>query len=302
MSTGNAVRGRRVVTVEEVVEVEVLMTATMAMTAHTALPPPLAGVQAGGSGVGSGGRMLAPMNTRRPRAAELGTILSVWAHPDDETYLAAGVMAGAADRGQRVVCVSATAGEHGTSDPHVWPPDRLARVRRWEAAAAMAVLGVAEHRILGLPDGRLADHHEHGLAMVGELLDEVRPDTILTFGADGMTFHPDHVVVHRWVTEAWERRGRPCRLLYATPTAEHLDRFGELYEQWGSYMTDERPTGIGSDDLSVHVLLGGWRLDRKLTALRALASQTGPLLARLDPAVYAEQVAEEAFVDAVRAA
>ena len=72
----------------------------------------------------------------------LGTILSVWAHPDDETYLAAGVMAAARDNGQRVVCVAAPAGEHGTDDPQVWPPARLGPVRRWEAAAAMAVIGV----------------------------------------------------------------------------------------------------------------------------------------------------------------
>ncbi len=153
----------------------------------------------------------------------LGTILSVWAHPDDETYLAAGVMAAASDRGQRVVCVSATAGEHGTTDPEAWPPARLGAVRRWEAAAAMAVLGVAEHRILGLPDGALAEHDDARAGTIGRLLDEVRPDTILTFGPDGMTFHPDHIAVHRWVTEAWERRGRRCRLLYATPTVEHLD-------------------------------------------------------------------------------
>ena len=41
--------------------------------------------------------------------AELGTILSIWAHPDDETYLAGGLMASARDGGQRVVCASATA-------------------------------------------------------------------------------------------------------------------------------------------------------------------------------------------------
>jgi LmbE family N-acetylglucosaminyl deacetylase len=58
----------------------------------------------------------------RTTVAELGAILSVWADPDDETYLAAGVMAAAADRGQRVVCVSATAGGHGTSDPEARPP------------------------------------------------------------------------------------------------------------------------------------------------------------------------------------
>ena len=142
--------------------------------------------------------------------ADLGTILSVWAHPDDETYLAGGVMAAAAERGQRVVCVSATAGEHGTPDPQTWPPERLGQLRRWEAAAAMAVLGVSEHRFLGLPDGALVDHEAEGRAAIGRLLDEIEPDTILTFGPDGVTFHPDHIAVSRWTTSAWER-ARPPR-------------------------------------------------------------------------------------------
>ena len=40
--------------------------------------------------------------TSNDAVAELGTILSIWAHPDDESYLAAGVMAAA--RGQRPAC------------------------------------------------------------------------------------------------------------------------------------------------------------------------------------------------------
>lgn len=120
-----------------------------------------------------------------------GTVLSVWAHPDDETYLSGGLMAAAVDAGQRVVCVSATAGEHGTSDPTTWPAARLGRLRRWETAAAMAVLGVTEHRFLDLPDGGLADlAHEDGVERVAALLDKIRPDTILTFGPDGITGHP----------------------------------------------------------------------------------------------------------------
>lgn len=230
--------------------------------------------------------------------AELGTILSIWAHPDDETYLAAGVMAAATDQGQRVVCVSATAGEHGTSDPKAWPPGRLARVRRWEAAAAMAVLGVTEHHILGLPDGALAQRDAHGTKTVGRLLDDIQPDTILTFGPDGMTFHPDHIAVHRWVTEAWHQHGRRARLLYATSTVEHLTRFRDLYEQWDMYMTAQRPAGTPTDDLAIHLQLDEEQLDRKLTALSALATQTRHLIARLDPMTYAAQVAEEAFVDA----
>jgi LmbE family N-acetylglucosaminyl deacetylase len=229
---------------------------------------------------------------------ERGSILSVWAHPDDETYLAAGVMAAAADHGQRVVCVSATAGEHGTADPDTWPPLRLARRRTWEAAAAMAVLGVADHRFLGFPDGRLTDHDEEGRVAVGRLIDEVRPDTILTFGPDGVTFHPDHITVSTWVTAAWEQRGRPCRLLYAAYTAEHLARFGATYEELGIYMTEERPTGATAEQLAVHVQLDGWQLDRKLTALAAMASQTSEVMATIDPVTFAANIAEEAFVDA----
>jgi LmbE family N-acetylglucosaminyl deacetylase len=232
--------------------------------------------------------------------ASLGTILSIWAHPDDETYLAGGVMATARDLGQRVVCASATAGELGTADPLTWPPARLGEVRRWEAAAAMAVLGVDEHHILGLPDGGLADHDTDGVAWARELIERVAPDTILTFGPDGSTFHSDHIAVHRWVSHAWHALGRPGHLLYATNTPEHLDGFAERFEEWNVYMTDERPAGTPSAELALHLCVDGRLLDRKLTALRAMASQTAELSVKLDPAVYAALVAEEAFVAASR--
>jgi len=46
----------------------------------------------------------------------LGTVLGVWAHPDDETYLSAGLMARSVEQGARVVCVTATRGEEGSWD------------------------------------------------------------------------------------------------------------------------------------------------------------------------------------------
>lgn len=228
----------------------------------------------------------------------LGTILSIWAHPDDETYLAAGLMAAARDDGRRVVCAVASAGERGTDRPDLWPPERLGRVRRWESVAAMAVLGVDEHEIAGLPDGSLTEHDEAGLAWAGRLLEEVRPDTVLTFGADGQTFHPDHVAVHRWVTRAWRERGCSGRLLYAALTTAHLEQFGRDYDEWGVWMTDDRPVGVAAADLDLRLVLDGPDLDRKLTALRAMATQTGDVVATLPPERYAAMVAEETFVAA----
>jgi LmbE family N-acetylglucosaminyl deacetylase len=234
----------------------------------------------------------------RRHIAELGTILSIWAHPDDETYLAGGLMAAAAANGQRVVCVTASAGERGTDDPALWPPARLGPVRRMEAAAAMAALGVREHFVLGLPDGDLAACDGVGKRLVGQLFDQVRPDTVLTFGPDGITFHPDHVAVHRWVGHVWQEWGRSARLLHATWTLDQLERFGRMHEEHGVYMTDDRPTGAHPHEMAVHLTLEGAALDQKLVALRAMATQTGPMLEALGPDAYAVHVADEAFVDA----
>ena len=239
-----------------------------------------------------------PAGIRRA-VAELGTILSVWAHPDDETYLSGGIMAVAASNGQRVVCVSATAGELGTSEPGLWPPERLGRVRRWEAAAAMAVLGVGEHRFLDLPDGGLAalDPGEP-VARLTALVEEVRPDTILTFGPDGGTFHPDHQTVSAWSGRAWEAAGSPGRLLHAAPADDHLAEWAELYERWNVYMTDERPSGVPAGDLAIDLRLDGELLDRKVAALSAMYTQIGPSLAAIGEDTFRAANDRESYVEA----
>jgi LmbE family N-acetylglucosaminyl deacetylase len=155
----------------------------------------------------------------RLSVAELGTVLGVWAHPDDEAYLSAGLMAAARDAGQRVVVATATYGEQGTPDPQRWPAQRLAALRRYELAASLAVVAVHEHRWLGYTDGGCAAvEPQAGASVVGRLIDEVRPDTIVTFGPDGMTGHPDHQTISAWVSQAWQASGRSARLLHATRT------------------------------------------------------------------------------------
>ena len=233
------------------------------------------------------------------RVEDLGTILSVWAHPDDETYVAGAVMAGAVDAGQHVTCVSMTAGELGTEDPDRWPPERLARRRRREAIAAMAVLGVRDHRIVGLRDGELASiGDDDGAELVAGLIEELRPDTILTFGPDGMTYHPDHIAVSRWVRCAWERTGTTARLLQATVTVEHFERFLPLYEEWGVFMEERRPEP--SADPALSLTAAGDALDRKVAALAAMASQTAGAIAQLGEDLYEVMNADEAFVEVRR--
>jgi LmbE family N-acetylglucosaminyl deacetylase len=228
----------------------------------------------------------------------LGTILSIWAHPDDETFLAGGIMAAAAARGQRVVCVCATAGEHGTDDPSRWPPERLGRIRRFEASAAMAVLGVDEHHFLDLTDGGLAAlDPEQPIERLAALMADVRPDTILTFGPDGATYHSDHHAVSGWAGMAWQSVGRPGRLMHAAVTEEFLAEFGKDYEEWGVYMTDERPAGVPTSELAVRARLDERTLDRKITALCAMHTQVAPSLRLLGEDRFRILNQQECYVD-----
>src|SRR5689334_2010732 len=85
---------------------------------------------------------------------DLGTVLAVWAHPDDETYLTGGLFAALTNAGHRVVCITASRGEAGGASGSA---TRLARLRTEELEAALKVLGVEEHHWLDYPDGGCAD-------------------------------------------------------------------------------------------------------------------------------------------------
>ncbi len=157
-------------------------------------------------------------------ATALGAVLTVWAHPDDEAYLAGGLLAALRDAGHRVVCVTATRGE--AADPAADAAERaaLAAVRTRELEAALGVLGVTEHHWLDLPDGGLAGVDPAGPATGSSaLVDEVRPDTVVTFGPDGFTGHTDHRAVSHWTDLGVARStyGAQARLLHAV-TQEHL--------------------------------------------------------------------------------
>ena len=231
-------------------------------------------------------------------------MLGVWAHPDDEAYLSAGLMALARRHGRRVVVVTATAGEHGTNDPDCWPPVRLARRRRREMAASLAAIGVHEHRWLGYSDGACADADEgEAITTIGEIIDAVEPHTIVTFGPDGMTGHPDHCAVSAWTTAAWASRRRHypgSRLWYATLLPSFHQEWGGLNDSIGIFPAEATPPETPDDEAAAIIRCEGWLARRKAAALRAHASQVRPLIDLVGEAVYDRWWSVEAFVDATR--
>lgn len=223
----------------------------------------------------------------------LGALLTVWAHPDDETYLAGGLMAAAVQAGLPVTCVTATAGEQGGRR------DQEAEVawrRSEELAEALAVLGVTDAVLLGQPDGCCSTVDPAGpVAALLDLLDTRRPDTIVTFGRDGLTGHPDHQAVSSWVSAAVLLHPGPRpRVLHATETADQVARVAGIDGIYAPGL----PRTHRPDQLALALQLEGAALDAKVQALRAHRSQTGGLEAALGADAFRRWVAGEQFVDA----
>ncbi|HVL91077.1 MAG TPA: PIG-L family deacetylase [Actinomycetota bacterium] len=227
---------------------------------------------------------------------ELGTILGVWAHPDDETYLSAGLMAAGRREGRRIVCVTATRGEGGSWDEDRWPSSELGAIREKELDRCLAVLGVDEHSWLDYPDGGLHEIDDaEGIARVAAIVEEVEPDTILTFGPDGMTGHTDHQAVSRWATAAFARSAKPgATLHYATTVQSWADRWLPVFERFNVFFAGGPPIDK-EEDLSINFVLPQDLLDLKLKAIEEHVSQVEGMLEAFGEDVFSESMNAEYF-------
>jgi len=146
-------------------------------------------------------------------------LLLVHAHPDDESLWTGGTIARYAAAGIHVTLVTCTLGEEGEIIPSrlrelaADAADQLGGYRIGELRAACAALGVSDHRWLG-GIGRWRDSgmagvaaNQHPRAFAGgalaeqadalaEVIADVRPQVVVTYGPDGGYGHPDHVRAH----------------------------------------------------------------------------------------------------------
>jgi len=148
-------------------------------------------------------------------------LLAVVAHPDDAELLCAGALIRSADHGHRSGVLDLTAGEAGSFG--------TASARAEETNLATALLGLAERRNAGLPDGRLLNNPASRLTVAG-LLRELRPRVVITHWPEAR--HPDHRAASELVRDACFVAGmrnaglegephRPFKLLYALAYQEH---------------------------------------------------------------------------------
>lgn len=155
-----------------------------------------------------------------------GTLLAVFAHPDDERIVGP-LLARYAREGHRVHLVIATDGSKGvTSHAGIPAGAGLARVRASEARCAAERLGIEPPTIVGLEDGGLASFANLGTLRqeLRRLLGTLRPDALVTIGPEGGTGHPDHRLVGNVATEVVQSvtDGEPPALYYASVPAERM--------------------------------------------------------------------------------
>jgi LmbE family N-acetylglucosaminyl deacetylase len=176
-----------------------------------------------------------------------GTLVAIFAHPDDESIVSP-ALARYAREGTKVYVVVATDGRKGVS-PHARIPagDSLATVRAGEARCSAAALGAQPPVLLGFEDAGLSV----GSPWPGEPLDrlgkrietalrELRPDAVITWGPEGGYGHADHRLVGDVVTQVFQSGAvaGPTNLYYVGFLA---DRFAQSPRWFGMHIYPTAP-------------------------------------------------------------
>lgn len=229
--------------------------------------------------------------------AGLGTILGVWAHPDDETFSSAGIMATAAQNGQKVICITATKGEKGVQDESRWPADKLGDIRAHELAQALKIIHVQHHHWLGYPDGACKDVNENeAIIKIQEFIDLYNPDSILTFGPEGMTGHDDHCTVSRWVSKAVE--GLDVALYHTVQLYEIYEEMREADSKFNFFFNIDEPPLVEAKDCAILLRLSEDLIDKKFRCLSSMPSQYDGMLKHFSRESVCKMICTEAFIQA----
>lgn len=138
-----------------------------------------------------------------------GCVVFLHAHPDDEAIFTGGTIRLLANNGIRSVVIFATAGERGIA-PCGSSLEHVASIRTGEIETAAHQLGVSRIVHLGFEDsgmpgdnlgstsGTLAAAPISQVAdAVAQVLADEQASCLISYDANGIYGHPDHVVVHR---------------------------------------------------------------------------------------------------------
>jgi LmbE family N-acetylglucosaminyl deacetylase len=251
------------------------------------------------------------------------TLLAVHAHPDDETIATGGILARYSAEAVRTVLVTCSSGDLGeVADRHLLGGSTVGGLRERELEAATSILGVARLVQFGYGDSGMpgwphntrpgaffAAPLEHAAARLVRILDEERPQVVVTYDATGGYEHPDHVKAHLVTVAAVARAGaaRPAKLYFVRYPLTWSRAFVAALRAEGIAAPGSAPTGADAgpdvheigvpDDVVTTAIDIRPYLATKRAALALHRSQMPPdhFLMRMSPEVAARFWACEFF-------
>jgi LmbE family N-acetylglucosaminyl deacetylase len=136
-------------------------------------------------------------------------LVAIFAHPDDEAFGTGGTLAKYAHEGVEVHLVMATLGQAGQiANPEVTLDQPMGVLRERELRRACQQYGIKELHLLGYMDGHTPIvSQSEAVYKIVQLLRELKPQVVISFGPEGIYGHYDHLAVHRWATAAVELAG-----------------------------------------------------------------------------------------------
>lgn len=239
------------------------------------------------------------------------SVLAIFAHPDDESLVAGGTIKACSEKGLDIVIISLTRGEQGSiASPDLATRETLGVMREAELRAAGNKLGAKTVECFDYPDGELtwADTTEIE-NILSERIRRWQPDIIITFGADGFYWHPDHIAVHELTKAALSSLQNddfsPSLYFAAYPEgrmselAQRLESRGLNFNAWGL-----KPSafGVPAGDITTRLDVRAF-LNAKLEALNCHRTQFAKdnTFVSLPPDLAEEFLGREYFIKDVSA-
>jgi LmbE family N-acetylglucosaminyl deacetylase len=223
-----------------------------------------------------------------------GTLATILAHPDDETFGVGGTLIRYASEGIAAHSLCLTEGEKGWAGGEggpVVPREHVGAARALELAEAGRRMGLASVTCLKYPDGGLEGVTEDYVVRdIVRWLRRVRPDVVITWGPDGGYGHPDHIAAGLRALRAIELAGiarhepelgdhvhvKRCYRFVAG--AEFVDALQRLESGFADYMKTltVKPQRWTRERLGAAIDIAPYE-SRKLEAMEAHRTQTPDL-------------------------
>src|SRR5262245_25227603 len=262
------------------------------------------------------------------------TLMTVHAHPDDESNGTGGTLARYSAEGVRTVLVTCTNGEYGDAPGHIKPgeeghdPDDVARIRLGELEVATSALGVTHVETLGYrdsgmqgwpgnehPDAFHAQPDDEVTARLVALMEQYQPQVVVTYFGNSGYNHPDHLKAHDTTIRAVKESGIPQKLYLIARPRSYRERMREVAEQFGVEMpplptppatdTDAkvaeetpppRPFGVDDDMITTYIDASAYALQKKAALGAHMSQLDGSFFLRFPDEAYGLVFGTETFI------